>query len=312
LRLSALGEPGLLGELERRGLARGLGAEGAVLEDGFVVTQDVLLEGEHFRLGWTSWHDLGYKAAAVNLSDLAALGAEPEGLLVSLGVPSATALDRVVELYEGLNEPGVPVLGGDTAAADRVILAVTALGESERVPGRTGARRGDLLVVTGPLGGSAAGLHALRESLGGFDDLVELHNRPPLRLREGQELARVAHAVVDLSDGIAADAARLAERSGVKLVVEVERLPLAPRLAEVGALPFWTLGEDYELLAALAADDAKASGFPVVGWCEEGSGVEVRLGGEPLEVSGWDSFATPRAGASAPRRPRSDSSSGRR
>jgi thiamine-monophosphate kinase len=290
LRLSALGEPGLLAELERRGLARGLGAEGAVLDDGFVVTQDVLLEGEHFRLGWTSWHDLGYKAAAVNLSDLAALGAEPEGLLVSLGLPSATDLDRVLELYEGLNEPGVPVLGGDTAASERVLLAVTALGRSERVPGRTGARRGDLLVVTGPLGGSAAGLHALRESLGGFDILVQMHNRPPLRLREGRELARVAHAVVDLSDGIASDAARISERSAVRLVVEVERLPLAPRLADVGALPFWTLGEDYELLAALPEAEANDSGFTVVGWCEEGSGVEIRLGGQPIEVSGWDAF----------------------
>jgi thiamine-monophosphate kinase len=290
LRLSDLGEPGLLAELERRGFARGLGAEGAVLDDGSVVTQDVLLEGVHFRLGWTSWHDLGYKAAAVNLSDIAALGAEPEGLLVSLGVPSATELDRIVELYEGLTEPGVPVLGGDTAASERVVLAVTAVGNSERVPGRSGARRGDLLVVTGPLGGSAAGLHALRESLGHFDDLVEMHNRPPLRLREGRQLAQVAHAMVDLSDGIADDAERIAERSNVKLVVEVERLPLAPRLAEVGELPFWTLGEDYELLAAVPEEEADELGFTVVGWCEEGTGVEIRLDGEPIAVSGWDAF----------------------
>jgi thiamine-monophosphate kinase len=290
LRLSDLGERGLLEELERRGFAPGLGAEGAVLDDGFVVTQDVLLEGVHFRLGWTSWHDLGYKAAAVNLSDIAALGAEPEGLLVSLGLPSATELDRVVELYEGLTEPGVLVLGGDTVASERVVLAVTALGRSERVPGRSGARRGDLLVVTGPLGGSAAGLYALRESLGHFDDLVRIHNRPPLRLDEGLALARVAHAVVDLSDGIADDAARIAERSNVKLVVEVERLPLAPRLAEVGERPFWTLGEDYELLAALPEEAAEELGFPVVGWCEEGTGVEIRLDGEPIAVSGWDAF----------------------
>lgn len=290
LRLSDLGERGLLEELERRGFAPGLGAEGAVLDDGFVVTQDVLLEGLHFRLGWTTWHDLGYKAAAVNLSDIAALGAEPEGLLVSLGLPSATELDRVVELYEGLTEPGVLVLGGDTVAAERVVLAVTALGRSERVPGRSGARRGDLLVVTGPLGGSAAGLHALRESLGQFDDLVRIHNRPPLRLHEGRALARVAHAVVDLSDGIADDAMRIAERSNVKLVVEVERLPLAPHLAEVGERPFWTLGEDYELLAAVPEEAAEELGFPVVGWCEEGTGVEIRLDGEPIDVSGWDAF----------------------
>ena len=290
MRLSELGEPGLLAELEQRGLARGLDAEGALLEDGLVVTQDTLLEGVHFRLGWTSWRDLGYKAAAVNLSDLAALGAEPEGLVVGLGLPRETELERVLELYTGLNEAGIPVLGGDTAAFDRVLLAVTAVGRSERVPGRSGARRGDLLVVTGSLGAAAAGLHVLREGKGGLDELVVSHNRPPLRLEEGRRLAPIAHALVDLSDGIAADAARIAERSNVRLVIEVERLPLAPRLAEAGDLPFWTLGEDYELFAALAPEDAEASGFRIVGWCEEGTGVEIRLAGEPLDVSGWDSL----------------------
>lgn len=290
MRLSALGEPGLLTELERRGLARGFDAEGAVFDDGLVVTQDTLVEGVHFRLGWTSWQDLGYKAAAVNLSDLAALGAEPEGLIVGLALPRETQLDRVLELYAGLNESGVPVVGGDTTAFDRLLLAVTAVGRSERVPGRSGARRGDLLVVTGPLGAAAAGLQALREGRGGLDEHVQAHNRPPLRLAEGKKLARVAHALVDLSDGIAADAARIAERSAVRLVIEVERLPLAPRLAEAGELPFWTLGEDYELLAAVAPEDAEALDFPVAGWCEEGEGVEIRLDGRPIDVAGWDSL----------------------
>lgn len=290
MRLSDLGELGLLAELEQRGLARGLDAEGAVLDDGLVVTQDTLVEGVHFRLGWTSWRDLGYKAAAVNLSDLAALGAEPEGLLLGLALPRETELERVLELYAGVNEAGVPVVGGDTSAFDRVVLAVTAVGRSERVPGRSGARREDLLVVTGPLGGSAAGLHALREGRAGVEELVAMHHRPPVRLAEGRELGRVAHAVVDLSDGIASDAARIAERSNLRLVIEVERLPLAPRLAEAGDLPFWALGEDYELLAAVAPEEAETLGFPVVGWCEEGEGVEIRLDGEPIDVSGWDAF----------------------
>ena len=120
MRLSELGEFGLLGELERRGLVSGIGDDAALLRDGLVVTQDLLLEGRHFRLDWTSWRDLGYKAAAVNLSDLAAMGAVPEALLVSLALPAETAVEDVVALYEGLNEPGVPVVGGDTnAAAER-------------------------------------------------------------------------------------------------------------------------------------------------------------------------------------------------
>jgi thiamine-monophosphate kinase len=286
LRLSELGEFELLAELERRGLAAGQDAEGAVLADGIVVTQDTLVEDVHFRQAWTSWRDLGYKAAAVNLSDLAAMGAEPEALLVALAVPPETEVEALADLYAGLNEPGVPVAGGDTTRADRWVLTVTAVGRSLRVPGRAGARPGDVLVVTGPLGGAAAGLHALRERLAGFDELVARWRRPPLRLVEGRRLARVAHAVVDLSDGIAGDAARIAERSGCRIVLEPDRIPRAPRIEEVADLPFWTLGEDYELLAALAPEDAEALGFPVVGRCEEGAGVEPDLGG-------WDSFTPP-------------------
>ncbi len=287
MRLSELGEFGLLAELERRGLVRGQDAEGAVLADGVVVTQDSLVEGVHFRREWASWRDLGYKAAAVNLSDLAALGAEPEALLVSLALPAETEVEEVVQLYEGLVEPGVAVSGGDTTRAGTLVLTVTAVGRSVRVPGRGGALPGDLLVVTGPLGAAAAGLHVLREGLAGFDQLVERYRRPPLRLREGRDLARVAHAMVDLSDGIAGDAARIAERSRCRLVLEPERIPRAPGIEEVADLPFWAMGEDYELLAALTPEDVEATGFPVVGYCADGKGVE------PAELGGWDSFRPP-------------------
>ena len=156
MRLFELGELGLLAELERRGLARGIEHDAAQLEPGIVVTQDVLVENVHFRLDWTTYRDLGYKAAAVNLSDLAASGAQPEGLVVSLGAPAETVVDDVLELYAGLNEPAVPVIGGDTTRADLLYLSVTALGRSEHVPGRAGARPGDLLVVTGSLGAAGA------------------------------------------------------------------------------------------------------------------------------------------------------------
>ena len=283
MKLSAAGELSLLRELEQRGLATGQDAEGAILYGGRVATVDVLAEGVHFRLDWTSFRDLGYKAAAVNLSDLAAMGAEAEGLLVGLGAPADAEVDQVVELYEGLNEPEVPVIGGDTTRAPSWFLSVTAFGTSEHVPSRAGAVPGDVLVVTGPLGGSAAGRHVLEHGQKGFDDLVEAHRRPPLRLEEGRSLARVAHALIDLSDGIGSDAARIAERSGCKVVLDFEAIPHAPRIEEVADLPFWTLGEDYELLAALAPEDAHATGFTVVGRVEEGSGVEP-------DLPGWDSL----------------------
>jgi thiamine-monophosphate kinase len=283
LNLSEAGEFGLLRELERRGLVSGQDAEGAVLGGGRVATTDVLAEGVHFRLDWTSYRDLGYKAAAVNISDLAAMGAEPEGLLVGLGVPGDAEVEQVVGIYQGLNEAGVAVVGGDTARTPSWLLSLTAFGASERVPGRAGAVPGDALVVTGALGGSAAGRYVLEHGLEGFDELVTVHRRPPLRLEEGKALARVAHAMVDLSDGIGSDAARIAERSGCRVVLDVAAIPKTPPVDEVADLPFWTLGEDYELLAALAPEDAEASGFTVVGRIEEGSGVEP-------DLPGWNSF----------------------
>jgi thiamine-monophosphate kinase len=268
--LSELGELGLLAELERRGLAERIENDAAELGEGLIVTQDALVEEVHFRLDWISWRDLGFRAAAVNLSDLAASGAEADALIVSLGLPGETGLDDVVELYEGIRETGVAVLGGDTTSADRVYLSVTALGRSERVPGRGGARPGDLIIVTGPLGGAGA---AFRE---------QRFVRPPLRLAEGRRLARTAHAMLDISDGLQSDLEHIARRSGVRCVVELERVPLASGAA-IEDLGF---GEDYELLAAVPSE-----AFHVIGRCEEGEGVELLRDGVSVELGGWEHFS---------------------
>jgi thiamine-monophosphate kinase len=283
--LSDIGELGLLAELEQRGLIGGLDAEGAVFPDGRVVTQDTVVEGTHFPVEFESWSELGYKAAAVNLSDLAAMGAEPEGLVVTLAAPATTTSAAITQLYEGLNEPGVPVLAGDLSSSPFVSVTVTALGRSERVPGRAGALPGDELVVTGPLGAAAAGFYAMANELSGFDEFVLRQRRPLFRLEEGRRLARVAHAMIDISDGILRDADRIAERSGVRLVIDSEAVPRAAGIERAAGEPFWTMGEDYELLAALAPADARASGFTIVGHVEEGSGVEPEL-----PSAGWDAF----------------------
>ena len=270
MRLSEAGELGLLAELERRGLAQRIEHDAAALGDGVVVTQDALVEGVHFRLGWISWRDLGWRAAAVNLSDLAASGADPEGLIVTLAAPGDTNVEDLLELYAGLGEAGAPVLGGDTTRAEQLVLSVTAVGRSARVPGRAGARPGDALVVTGPLGAAGA---AFRR-----DTFV----RPPLRLVEGKELAAHAHAMLDLSDGLAVDAKHIAARSGCRLVIELERVPLAEgaQLDDVG------FGEDYELLAAVAQE----THFTEIGRCEEGDGVALTLNGVQYELGGWEHF----------------------
>jgi thiamine-monophosphate kinase len=269
-RLSALGELGLLAELERRSLVVGVEHDAAQL-GGLVLTQDALVESVHFRLDRMSWSDLGWRAAAVNLSDLAASGAVPLGLLVSLALPPDTEAADVIALYEGIAETGVPVVGGDTTAAAAVVVSVTAVGRSERVPGRDGAEPGDTLVVTGALGGAGA---AFRED--------GHYIRPPLRLEEGRTLGASAHALIDVSDGLAVDAGHIARRSGVRVVVEVADVPLAPG-ATVADLGF---GEDFELLAAVP----DAAGFASIGRVERGDGVVFLHRGAPFELGGFEHF----------------------
>jgi thiamine-monophosphate kinase len=269
-RLSESGELALLAELERRGLIVGVEHDAALLGADLVVTQDALVEGVHFRLDWIGWRELGFRAAAVNLSDLAASGAVPEALLVTLALPPSTETASVLELYEGIAEAGVPVVGGDMTAAGAVLISVTALGRSERVPGRGGAVPGDVLVVTGPLGGAGAAFRA------------GSYVRPPLRLAEGQALGRRAHALLDVSDGLAVDAGHIARRSAVRVEIELDAVPLAPG-ATVADLGF---GEDFELLAAVAA----AGGLPVIGSIRRGEGVSLLRAGKPFELSGWEHF----------------------
>jgi thiamine-monophosphate kinase len=275
-RLSEIGELGLLAELERRKLITAVEHDAAQIAaapsgEGLVATQDALVEDVHFRLDWIDWRALGFRAAAVNLSDLAASGATPVGLLVTLAVPETTFTADVISFYEGIAEAGVPVVGGDTTSSERVVISVTAFGHSARVPGRAGARPGDLLVVTGPLGAAGAAFRKQR------------YAPPPLRLEEGRSLAATAHALLDLSDGIGVDAGHIARRSGVRCVVDLDAVPLAggATLADLG------FGEDFELLAAVA----DAQGFPVVGRVEAGDGVVTLRDNQPYQLRGWEHFA---------------------
>jgi thiamine-monophosphate kinase len=270
-RLGELGELGLLRELERRGLVTDIEHDAASLGDGLVATQDALVEDVHFRLDWIDWRALGYRAAAVNLSDLAASGATPRALLVTLALPAATAVADVIAFYDGIAEAGVPVVGGDTTSSDAVVISITALGHSDRVPGRAGARPGDLLVVTGPLGAAGA---AFRH---------ERYAPPPVRLAEGRMLAAAAHALMDISDGIAADAGHIARRSSVRCVIDLDVVPLA-KGATLEDLGF---GEDFELLAAVG----DAQGFAVVGRVEAGEGVVTLRHGKPYPLRGWEHFS---------------------
>src|SRR5918994_2117634 len=249
MKLSEAGELGILHELESRGLIQGTQHDAAELADGVVVTQDALVEGVHFRLDWLSWRELGFRAAAVNISDLAASAARPEALLVTLAAPPDVHVEQVVELYKGIVAAGVPVRGGDTTRANGIVVSVTA-------------------VVTGPLGAAGA---AFRQ--GGY-------LRPPIRIEEGLRLGSVASAMLDVSDGLAVDAGHIARPSGCRLLIDLDSVPLAGTLDDLG------FGEDFELLATTA----DALDFTVVGRCEEGEGVLLLRSGEPYALRGYEHF----------------------
>jgi thiamine-monophosphate kinase len=253
------------------GVPVGIGDDAAVLDDGMVISCDMLVAGVDFDLARATPRWIGARAAAVNLSDLAAMGARPVCLLAAFGLPAG--FDGAEQLAEGIASHGVPLAGGDLSRAGELTVTVTAVGRAERPVLRSGGRPGDVLAVTGALGGQAAS---------GYTAEVTP------RLEEGLRLAAVAHAMIDLSDGIATDARRLAQASGCGGRVYLDRLPRAPGATVEQAAAG---GEDYELLAAVPAS------YPLPGWLtavgELTAGARLALldgDGRERDLSGWDHF----------------------
>jgi thiamine-monophosphate kinase len=305
----------------------GIGDDAAVVrapDRRVVATTDLLVEGRHFRRDWSGPFDIGGKAAAQNLADVAAMGASPTALLVGFATPGDLAVAWAEDLIRGLAEEcargGAHVVGGDVSGADSVMLAITALGDlAGRKPvTRGGAHPGDQLAVAGQLGRSAAGLALLESGLlesglleSGLAEpsdrpaeaadlaaLVASHRRPRPPYSCGPEAADLgATSMIDISDGLVADLNHVAEASGVLIDIETARLPGDPALHSAGTVLRtdwlrWVLtgGEDHALAATFPPGTSLPGHWSVIGTVRPGHGVTLNSGAAPGR-NGWDHFA---------------------
>jgi thiamine-monophosphate kinase len=284
----------------------GPGDDAAVLgtPDGrVVVTTDLLVDGRHFRRDWSTGYDVGRKAAAQNLADIAAMGAVPTGLLLGLACPPDLAVEWAESVADGLRDEcaplGASVLGGDLVRGDVLTLACTALGDLQgRAPvTRSGARPGDVVAYTGRLGWAAAGLAVLARGFRSPVSVVGAHRRPEPPYPEGPRAAILgATAMVDISDGLVADLQHVAVASEVGIELDTTRLEVPDRLRDVGSAlgadPLdWVLagGDDHALAATFPPDAALPEQWRVIGRVARGRGVLVD--GAPYASAGWDHFA---------------------
>ncbi|MER5425670.1 thiamine-phosphate kinase [Streptosporangium roseum] len=305
-----LGEFGVVARITGRlpqggAVLLGPGDDAAVVSapDGrVVVTTDLLIEGRHFRRDWSSGYDIGRKAAAQNLSDVVAMGADPTGIVVGLGLPPEAAAGWLDDLTDGFRDEcdlvGASVVGGDITRCDLVVVGVTALGDlGGREPvTRSGARPGDVVAVTGRLGHAAAGLALLHGGRAEPAELIDAHRRPEPPYARGPEAAALgATSMLDVSDGLFQDLGHVAEASRAGIVLDPESFAVHPLLEEaarlLGADPLeWMLtgGEDHALAATFPEGVRLPPAWTVVGRVTGGEGVQVT--GRPMGRGGWDHF----------------------
>ena len=277
--------------------ARGLLDDTAVISLGsenLILTHDMMAEGVHW-LSNADPADVAWKLVASNLSDLAAKGARPLGVLLGFMLGD-DAWDRAFAsgLHSALTHFDVALLGGDTVAnrGDKRALGLTAIGAATctPVPARDGARAGDLLYVTGTLGDALAGFELIEAGFDEVGPLASAYNRPEPRLAEGRILAPLVHAMMDISDGLLLDAERMASASAVQIAIDLSRVPLSPSYISYRSdtlesrMQAASWGDDYELLFAAAPDIEIKVDATQVGYVRDGAGLSLYDGERQLAL----------------------------
>ena len=308
--LADVGEFGLIGALtplfeQGEHVLVGPGDDAAVLrvrQGHVVVSTDMVVEGRHFRSDWVEATDVGHRAAAQNLSDINAMGGRAHSLTIGLGAPSDLparwALDFAAGFAAECALVGASVVGGDLTRCDQVVVAVTVIGACSQAPVlRSGAQPGDVLALAGRQGWSAGGLAVLSRGFRSPRVLVEAYRRPTPPYAAGPQAAEAgATSMIDVSDGLLADAGHLALDSGVAIDVRTEALeipePLLTVAAATGAEPISLVlsgGEDHSLLATFPDEESVPDGWLVIGSVSEGEGVTVD-GAAYAGETGWTHF----------------------
>lgn len=287
----------------------GIGDDAAVVrhEGGnLVLTTDMICEGDHFSRDYFKPEQIGIKAMMSNLSDIAAMGARPLYALVSLALTRDVDVETVEVFYRGLHRAADPyqvdIIGGDITHTGTMVVCLTVIGESptEAIRGRDGARPGDVIKVTGTLGGSTAGLKLFLKDVPGHEPVKLKHTEPVCRLDISDRVAGLANAMEDVSDGLASEVRNICLRSGVGAVIDYGKIPIDPAVEAAARVlgddaRDYALygGEDFELTYTVTPDRAAAAPGFEVGIIVEGEGVVLKKGEEKIKLTrfGYDHFA---------------------
>ncbi|RQO52284.1 thiamine-phosphate kinase [Rhodococcus sp. KBW08] len=297
----------LVGRIQPVTTELGPGDDAAIVTSGdgrVVVSSDMLVEGRHFRMDWSSPRDIGRKAVAQNAADVVSMGARPTAFTVSLGCPPSTPVDVVdgisAGIWDAATDLGAGVVGGDLVQSPVIVVSVTVLGDLGGRPAvlRSGAKVGDRIAVAGLFGCSAAGLALLLDEAEDFPDLLASHRVPNPPYESAWAAAGSAHSMTDVSDGLIADLRHLAEASDVRFDIFSATVPTSPDVASASEVldvdPLdWILsgGEDHGFAATFGPEVEIPSGWTVIGEVVGGSGVTVD-GSLRESGGGWHSFST--------------------